>query len=86
VLLFVFAAGVLFSTVSGWVMFFKRRRAGQVGLPKLLPGAWRAAPPWSVVLGIGLCALMPLLALSTVALAVVEIALGRARLRAQMNA
>lgn len=84
VLLFVFAAGVLFSTVSGWVMFFKRRRAGQLGLPKLLPGAWRAAPAWSLVLGIGLCVLMPLLALSTAALLVVEIALGRARVRAQV--
>jgi len=83
VLLFVFAAGVLFSTVSGWVMFFKRRRAGQLGLPKLLPGAWRAAPLWAVVLGIGLCVLMPLLALSTLVLLVVEIVLGRARLRVQ---
>jgi uncharacterized iron-regulated membrane protein len=86
VLLFVFAAGVLFSTVSGWVMFFKRRRAGQVGLPKLLPGAWRAAPLWAVVLGIGLCVLMPLLALSTLVLLVVELVLGRARLRAQAPA
>ena len=82
-LLFVFAAGVLFSTVSGWVMFFKRRRAGQLGLPKLLPGAWRAAPLWAVVLGIGLCVLLPLLALSALVLLVVEIVLGRARLRAQ---
>jgi uncharacterized iron-regulated membrane protein len=82
-LLFVFAAGVLFSTVSGWVMFFKRRRAGQLGLPKLLPGAWRAAPLWTVVLGIGLCVLMPLLALSALVLLAVEIVLGRARLRAQ---
>ena len=82
-LLLVFAAGVLFSTVSGWVMFFKRRRAGQLGLPKLLPGAWRAAPLWAVALGIGLCVLMPLLALSTLVLLAVEIVLGRARLRAQ---
>lgn len=82
VLLFVFAAGVLFSTVSGWVMFFKRRRAGQLGLPKLLPGAWRAAPAWAVALGIGLCVLMPLLALSALVLLVVEIVLGRARRRA----
>jgi uncharacterized iron-regulated membrane protein len=82
VLLFVFAAGVLFSTVSGWVMFFKRRRAGRVGLPKLLPGAWRAAPAWAVLLGLGLCALLPLLALSTMMLAVVEIALAHARMGA----
>jgi uncharacterized iron-regulated membrane protein len=76
-LLFVFAAGVLFSLVSGWVMFFKRRRDGQVGLPKLLPGAWRATPPAAAVLGIGLCALMPLLALSAAVLAVLEVVLSR---------
>jgi uncharacterized iron-regulated membrane protein len=76
VLLFVFAAGVLFSLVSGWVMFFKRRRAGLAGLPKLAPGAWRAAPPIAVVLGLGLCALMPLLALSACVLAAIEAVLG----------
>jgi uncharacterized iron-regulated membrane protein len=76
-LLFVFAAGVLFSLVSGWVMFFKRRRAGQLGLPKLVPGAWRAMPPAAAVLGIGMCVLMPLLALSAAVLAVVEVALSR---------
>jgi uncharacterized iron-regulated membrane protein len=75
VLLFVFAAGVLFSLVSGWVMFFKRRRAGQLGLPKLLPGAWRAAPPAWVALGVGLCVLMPLLAAGALMLIVVEISL-----------
>jgi uncharacterized iron-regulated membrane protein len=68
---------VLFSLVSGWVMFFKRRRAGLAALPKLLPGAWRSAPAAAIVLGIGLCALMPLLGLSTLVLAVVEVALGR---------
>jgi uncharacterized iron-regulated membrane protein len=84
VLLFVFAAGVLFSLVSGWVMFFKRRRAGGAGLPKLVPGAWRAAPPAAVVLGLGLCALMPLLALSACVLAAIEAALGWRRRRERM--
>jgi uncharacterized iron-regulated membrane protein len=84
VLLFVFAAGVLFSLVSGWVMFFKRRRAGGAGLPKLVPGAWRAAPPAAVVLGLGLCALMPLLALSACVLAAVEAALGWRRRRERL--
>ncbi|MFC5550427.1 PepSY-associated TM helix domain-containing protein [Massilia aerilata] len=74
-LLFVFAAGVLFSLVSGWVMFFQRRRAGALGLPKLLPGAWRAAPPVGVVIGIGMCALMPLLAWSAAAVIAIEAAL-----------
>jgi uncharacterized iron-regulated membrane protein len=82
VLLFVFGAGMLFSLLSGWVMFFKRRRAGQLGLPKLLPGAWRSAPAWALVLGVGLCVLMPLLALSTLVLVAVELALGQARGRA----
>jgi uncharacterized iron-regulated membrane protein len=81
VLLFVFAAGVLFSLVSGWAMFFKRRRSGLAGLPKLAPGAWRAAPPAAVAIGIGLCALMPLLALSAAVVAAVEAALGWRRRR-----
>jgi uncharacterized iron-regulated membrane protein len=76
-LLFVFAAGVLFSLVSGWVMFFKRRRAGQLGLPKLVPGAWRSAPVAAILIGAGLCALMPLLALSAAVVAAVEMALAR---------
>jgi uncharacterized iron-regulated membrane protein len=81
VLLFVFAAGVLFSLVSGWTMFFKRRRAGLAGLPTLLPGAWRAAPPAAVALAIGLCALMPLLAFSTAVLAALEAGLAWRRRR-----
>ncbi|CAH0258237.1 hypothetical protein SRABI118_03145 [Massilia sp. Bi118] len=74
-LLFVFAAGVLFSLVSGWVMFFKRRRAGALGLPKLLPGAWRAAPPAAVLVAVGMCALMPLLAWSAAVVIAIEAAL-----------
>ena len=76
VLLFLFAASVLFSLVSGWVMFFKRRRAGLPGLPKLLPGAWRATPPAAVLLGLALCALMPLLAQSAAVVLAIEAALG----------
>jgi uncharacterized iron-regulated membrane protein len=86
VLLFVFAAGVLFSLVSGWVMFFKRRRAGLAGLPKLVPGAWRAAPPFAVVLGLALCALMPLLALSACVLAAIEAVLGWRSRKERMTA
>lgn len=80
VLLFAFGAGILFSLVSGWVMFFKRRRghAGWLaGPPRLLPGARRAAPPLAILVGLGLCALLPLLALSALLLAGVEIALAR---------
>lgn len=51
VLLFVFGAGILFSLVSGWVMFFKRRQASSAFLPALLPGAWRSVSPWAVLGG-----------------------------------
>jgi uncharacterized iron-regulated membrane protein len=72
-LLLIFGAGVLFSLLSGWVMFFKRRRAGLLGLPKLLPGAWRTVSPGVVVVGVALCALMPLLAISAAAVVVLEL-------------
>ncbi|WP_426191172.1 PepSY-associated TM helix domain-containing protein [Massilia sp. DWR3-1-1] len=42
-LLLVFGAGVLFSLLSGWVMWFLRRRHGGPLLPPVAPGAWRAA-------------------------------------------
>lgn len=81
-LLLVFGLGVLFSLLSGWVMFFKRRAAAPKqalsnALPRLLPGAWRALP-WSVYLGaVLLCGLMPLLAISAVMLLLLEILLAR---------
>jgi hypothetical protein len=62
-------------------MFFQRRRSGLAGLPKLVPGAWRAVPPAAVILGIGLCALMPLLALSAAVVAAIEAVLGYRRHR-----
>jgi uncharacterized iron-regulated membrane protein len=76
-LLLLFAAGMLFSMLSGWAMFFKRRRAGLPGLPKLLPGAWRAVPPGAVVLGAALCFVMPLLAISAAVVLVLELMLAR---------
>lgn len=63
-LLLLFGLGILFSLVTGWVMFFKRRREGMSGLPRLLPGAWTAAPPTAWVIAVVLCVFMPLLALS----------------------
>jgi uncharacterized iron-regulated membrane protein len=80
-LLLLFAAGMLFSMLSGWAMFFKRRRAGLPGLPRLLPGAWRAVPPGAVVLGVALCVLMPLLAISAPAVLVLELIFARAGLK-----
>jgi uncharacterized iron-regulated membrane protein len=63
-LLIGFGVAILWSIVSGWVMYFKRRKPGAVGLPKLPHGAWRAiGPAWAVAAAASL-ALMPLLALS----------------------
>lgn len=83
-LLLVFGVVLLFSLISGWVMFFKRSAdhpkqasLSLAFLPRLVPGAWRALP-WSAYLFAGLlCLLMPLLAVSAALLLVLEIALGR---------
>ncbi len=82
VLLFVFGAGILFSLVSGWVMFFKRRQASSAFLPALLPGAWRSVSPWAVLGGAFMLVAMPVLALSAVPLAMLEAWLGWRRSRA----
>ncbi|WP_436566110.1 PepSY-associated TM helix domain-containing protein [Janthinobacterium sp. HLX7-2] len=75
-LLLLFGASVLFSLVSGWVMFFKRRTAGTLGLPKLLPGAWRSPSPLAWLTAACMCALMPLLLISGCMLMLLELALG----------
>lgn len=63
-LLVVFGVVILFSIGSGWVMYFKRRTAGRLGLPNVPAGAWRSiGPTWAAMTLAGL-ALMPLLALS----------------------
>lgn len=71
--LLVFGLGVAFSLISGWVMFFKRRKAGSFGLPKLLPGAWKSTPIAAGMFAVFLCSVMPLLAISAACLAVLEI-------------
>jgi len=76
-LLLVFGASVVFSLLSGWVMFFKRRRAGALSLPRLLPGAWKSASPLAWLTLAVLCAAMPLLALSGCLLVLLEVALHR---------
>jgi uncharacterized iron-regulated membrane protein len=80
-LLLLFAVGMLFSMLSGWAMFFKRRRAGLPSLPRLLPGAWRAVPPGAIVLGVALCVLMPLLAISACVVLVLELMFARRGLK-----
>ena len=82
VLLFVFGAGILFSVVSGWVMFFKRRQASSAFLPALLPGAWRSVSPWAVLGGAFMLVAMPVLAMSAVPLTLLEAWLGWRRSRA----
>jgi len=76
-LLLLFGIGVLFSLVSGWVMFFKRCKAGSFGLPRVLPGAFRSASLGMWITAAVLCALMPLLALSATVVIVLEIAMHR---------
>ena len=87
-LLLLFGASVLFSLVSGWVMFFKRRPPGSLGLPRLLPGAWTAPSALAWLVAAGMCALMPLLLISGCMLMLLELLLakwgariGRMRLR-----
>jgi len=75
-LLFIFGAGVLFSIISGWVMYFQRRALGLVGLPKLLPGAWRSVSPWAGLGGLVMLVAMPLLAASAAVVVLAEIWLG----------
>jgi uncharacterized iron-regulated membrane protein len=82
--LFLFGASVLFSLVSGWVMFVLRRRRGSAGLPRLLPGAFTAAPIGAWVALAILLAAMPLFALSAVAVVVVEASLVWRRRTARM--
>lgn len=74
-LLLIFGLGILFSLVSGWMMFFKRRKTGTSGLPKLLPGAWRSASSVFGIVTLLMCTIMPLLALSAAVVAALEILL-----------
>jgi uncharacterized iron-regulated membrane protein len=74
-LLLVFGLGVLFSLLSGWVMFFKRRRQGRAGLPRLQPGAWRSMPLGGWLTAVVMCVAMPLLAVSAALVAALEVAL-----------
>jgi len=72
-LLLVFGLSVLFSIASGWVMYFKRRSQGMRGMPPLAQGAWTSvsAPAWAGAALMLVC--MPLLALSSIAVASVEL-------------
>jgi len=71
-LLFLFGLGVIFSIVSGWVMYLKRRARGASGLPALMPGAWRSASPYAVLGTLVMFLFMPLLAFSAALVAAIE--------------
>lgn len=74
-LLLLFGLSVLFSTISGWVLFFKRRGKSGMFLPRLLPGAWRAAPVGAVVTALAFFVIMPLLAWTAAGVAALELLL-----------
>jgi uncharacterized iron-regulated membrane protein len=72
VLLFVFGVGVLFSIVSGWIMYFKRRKLGLSGMPAVMKGAWKSVPWGAWLGGAFMLVAMPLLAISATAVLLVE--------------
>ena len=74
VLLFVFGAGIIFSIISGWVMYFKRRQQGMMGMPEVMSGAWKSMPIGAWLFAVAMMLVMPLLAMSA-AMATLEAAL-----------
>jgi uncharacterized iron-regulated membrane protein len=73
--LLAFGTGIVFSLVTGWVMYFKRRRMGLGGFPPLVPGAWKSVSPFAAAGGAFMFVVMPLLALSAACVALVEVLL-----------
>lgn len=71
-LLLVFGVGVVFSIITGWVMYFKRRAKGYKGLPVLARDAWKSVHPIAYIATLAMFALMPLLALSSALVLVLE--------------
>jgi uncharacterized iron-regulated membrane protein len=78
-LLLLFGLGVVFSILSGWVMYFKRRQRGMAGLPVLLPQAWRSVSPWAWGGTALLLLALPLLALSSLVVLAIEALLWQRR-------
>lgn len=73
-LLLIFGVGTLFSLISGWVMYLRRRTSGSFSFPRLLPGAWKSPTAWMWSTAIVLLVLMPLLAVSAASIVVFELA------------
>ncbi|SHH72224.1 PepSY domain-containing protein [Massilia sp. CF038] len=78
-LLSVFGAGVLFSLVSGWVMYFKRRKGSGSALPPLRQGAWAAEGIRLAPFAVLACLAMPVLTLWAGAVLVLESLLARTK-------
>ncbi|MES2757120.1 MAG: PepSY-associated TM helix domain-containing protein [Pseudomonadota bacterium] len=73
-LLLLFCIGLLFTLISGWVMYFERRQPGTFGLPRLAQGTSKEAlAPAAAILV--LCVLMPVLAVATLAILFIELLL-----------
>jgi uncharacterized iron-regulated membrane protein len=79
-ILLVFGVGIVFSLISGWVMYWKRSRKGWLDLPRVLPGAWRSPSPGTWIIALLMFAVMPLLALSALVVAALEVAFAMRRL------
>ncbi|MEN9843768.1 MAG: hypothetical protein RLZZ612_1597 [Pseudomonadota bacterium] len=72
-LLLVFGLGIMWGLISGWVMFFKRKRQGVLGLPRLMPEAWRSVPLPAWLIGLALLPAMPVWAWSAGAICLIEV-------------
>lgn len=71
VVLLAFGGGVLASLVTGWRMFMLRGRRGNA-LPPVTKGAWRQVPPFGWLLALAMMAMLPLLAISALAVMALE--------------
>ena len=67
-------------------VYFQRRALGLVGLPRLLPGAWRSVSPWAGLGGLVMLVALPLLAASAAVVVLAEISMAwRSRLKTAGN-
>ena len=85
-ILFTFGGGVMFSLVSGWMMAFKRLRAGGSVLPPIRRGAWRHVSLWIAPVGLVMMIAMPMLAATAALPILAELALALRGRRAAAEA
>jgi hypothetical protein len=70
----VFGFDLLFSFITGWYIFVKRRREGFLSLPKLGSNPLRIISPVGCLSWVSCFALIPHLCLSSRTIAIVELA------------